>query len=124
MAVKLNRKGFAFGKELVREGRLVGDERDAWSEDQPSAEEENEFIRAHGIKAYAKWHLGIDTEHPEDTKGRYKFPFGDFKRVHRCAVLSAESRAGQYKHIDVERAAAHLHEMIDGKKHKVRAASA
>jgi hypothetical protein len=29
MAVKLNRKGFAFGKELVREGRLVGDERDA-----------------------------------------------------------------------------------------------
>jgi hypothetical protein len=59
-----------------------------------------------------------------DTKGRYKFPFGDFKRVHRCAVLSAESRTGQYKHLDVERAAALLHEMIDGKKHKVRAASA
>jgi hypothetical protein len=124
MAVKLNRKGFAFGKELVNEARLVRDERDAWSEDQPSAEEGNEFIRAHGIKAYAKWHLGIDTEHPEDTKGRYKFPFGDFKRVHRCAVLSAESRAGQYKHMDIERAAAHLHETIDGKKHKVRAASA
>ena len=124
MAVKLNRKGFAFGKELVREGRLVGDERDAWSEDQPSAEEENEFIRAHGIKAYAKWHLGIDTERPEDTKGRYKFPFGDFKRVHRCAVLSAESRAGQYKHMDIERAAAHFHEMIEGKKHKARAVSA
>jgi hypothetical protein len=117
MAVKLNRSGFSFGKKLVSEGRLVRDERDAWSEDQPSAEQENEFIRAHEIKAYAKWHLGIDTEHPEDTKGRYKFPFGDFKRVHRCAVLSAESRAGQ-------RAAAHLHEMIDGKKHKVRTASA
>jgi hypothetical protein len=39
-------------------------------------------------------------------------------------VLSAESRAGQYKHINVERAAAHLHEMIDGKKHKVAAAFA
>jgi hypothetical protein len=23
--------------------------------------------------------------------------YGDFKKVHRCAVLSAESRAGQYK---------------------------
>jgi hypothetical protein len=34
--------------------------------------------------------LGIDTQHPEDTKGRYKFPFGDFNRVHRCAALSAE----------------------------------
>jgi len=122
MAVKLNRKGFEFGKKLVSEGKIVRDERDAWSEDQPSAAEENEFIRVHGFEAYAKWHLGIDGEHPEDTKGRYKFPFGDFKRVHRCAVLSAESRAGQYKHNDIELAAAHLHEMIDGKKHKARGA--
>jgi hypothetical protein len=124
MAVKLKRKGFGFGKELVNEGRFVRDQRGAWNEDQPSAEEENEFVRAHGIRAYAKWHLGIDTQHPEDTKGRYKFPFEDFKRLPRCAVLAAESRAGQYKHMEIERAAAHLHEMIDGKKHKVRAASA
>jgi len=33
--------------------------------------------------------------------------------VHRCGVLSAESRAGQYKHFDIEKAAAHLHGMID-----------
>src|SRR5258708_2244510 len=123
MAVKLSRSGFSLAKKLVREGGLVRDDRDAWSEDQPSAEEENRFIHAHGIKAFAKWHLGIDTQHPEDTKGRYKFPFGDFNRVHRCAALSAESRAGQYKHFDIERAAARLHEMIDGKKHKVRAAA-
>ena len=119
---ELNRSGFSFGKKLVSEGRLVRDEKDVWSEDQPSAEEENKFIGAHGLKAFAKWHLGIDTQHPEDTKGRYKFPFGDFIRVHRCAVLSAESRAGQYKHNDIELAAAHLHEMIDGKKHKARGA--
>jgi len=31
MAVKLNRKGFAFGKELVNEGRSVRDERDVRS---------------------------------------------------------------------------------------------
>ena len=124
MAVKLNRKGFEFAKELVSEGKVALDDRDAWSEDQPSAEQENEFIRVRGFEVYAKWHLGIDTQHPQDTKGRYKFPFGDFKRVHHWAVLSAESRAGQYKHMDIELAAAHLHEMIDGKKHKVRAASA
>jgi hypothetical protein len=28
-------------------------------------------------------------------------------------VLSAESRAGQYKHLEVELAAAHLHGMLD-----------
>jgi hypothetical protein len=122
MAVKLNRKGFEFAKELLSEGKVVRDDRDAWSEDQPSAERENEFIRVHGFEVYAKWHLGVDDEHPADTKGRYKFPFGDFKRAHRCAVISAESRAGQYKHSDIEAAAAHLHEMIDGKKHKARGA--
>src|SRR6266850_2132097 len=122
MAVKLNRKGFEFGKKLVSEGRMVRGERDAWSEDQPSADEENAFIRRHGYEEYAKWHLGIDEKRPKDTKGRYKFPFGDFKRVHRCAVLSAESRAGQYKHNDIELAAAHLHEMMDGKKRRARGA--
>jgi hypothetical protein len=55
----------------------------------------------------------INDEKPEDTKGHYEFPYGDFKEVHRCGVLSAESRAGQYKHFDIENAAAHLHGMID-----------
>jgi hypothetical protein len=113
MAVKLNKRAFEHAKKLVDEDRVVLDERDAWSEHQPSAEEENEFIRLHGFDEYGKWHLGIDDEEKENTKGRYKFPYGDFKNVHRCAVLSAESRAGQYKHFDIENAAAHLHGMLD-----------
>ena len=117
MAVKLSRTAYDFAKELVEQGKVVRDERDAWSEDQPSTAMENEFIRLNGFREYAKWHLGIDDEQDPDTKKRYKFPYGDFKRVHRCAVLSAESRAGQYKHFDIERAAAHLHEMMNGKKH-------
>ena len=32
---------------------------------------------------------------------------------HRCALLSAESRAAQYKYLDIEGVAAHLHGMID-----------
>lgn len=122
MAVKLNRTGFEFGKKLVSEGMIVRDERDAWSEDQPSADEENAFIREYGFEAYAIWHLGIEEKDPEDTKRRYKFPFGNFKRVHRCAVLSAESRAGEYKYMDIELAAAHLHGMLDGTRHKARGA--
>jgi hypothetical protein len=113
MAVKLHKKGFDNGKRLVKEGKAVADERDAWSEDQPSAEEENEFIRKHGYGEFGKWHLGIDDQQPENTKRHYKFPYGDFINVHRCGVLSAESRAGQYKYFDIERAAAHLHGMID-----------
>ena len=39
--------------------------------------------------------LGDDDEEPEDTKGRYRFPYGDFEKVHRCGLLAAVSRAGQ-----------------------------
>jgi hypothetical protein len=39
---------------------------------------------------------------------------GDFADVHRCALLSAESRAGQYDYEDVKSAAAHLHGMLEG----------
>ncbi|MDB5907324.1 MAG: hypothetical protein JWP34_1438 [Massilia sp.] len=115
MATKLNEQAFEFAGKLIKEGHVVIDERDAWSEHQPSAQQENEFIRQHGFGEYAKWHLGIDDAHAEDTKGRYKFPYGDFKDVHRCGVLTVESRAGQYKHFDIERAAAHLHGMIEAK---------
>jgi hypothetical protein len=116
MAVTLNRAGFDFAQELVKQAKVKYDERDAWSEDQPSPEKENEFIRTHGIHEYAKWHLGIDEAESENAKGRYKFPYGDFTVVHRCGVLSAESRAGQYKYFEVERAAAHLHGMIEAVK--------
>jgi len=113
MAVKLNKSAYDQAKRLINEGHVVLDEKDAWSEHRPSAEQENEFIRRHGLNEYAKWHLGIDDEKDEHTKGRYKFPYGDFKNVHRCGVISAESRAGQYKYDDIESAAAHLHGMLD-----------
>lgn len=119
MAVKLNRTAFNHAKELVGKGKVVVDDRDGWSEHQPSTQDENHFIAAHGFIEYAKWHLGIDDVQDEETKRRYKFPYGDFDKVHRCAVLSAESRAGQYKHFDIERAAAHLHGMIEELRQKV-----
>ncbi|MDB4871939.1 MAG: hypothetical protein JWL97_2943 [Gemmatimonadales bacterium] len=108
MAVTLHRSALTHARNLVKQGKAVRDERDAWSEHQPSAAKENEFIRRNGWREYGQWHLGVDTAADEETKARYKFPYGDFSRVHRCAVISAESRAGQYKYLDIERAAAQL----------------
>jgi hypothetical protein len=110
MATKLNERAFEYAKEQITAGRVVLDDRDDWSEHQPTAKQENEFIRRHGIQEYARWHLGIDGAASAETKGAYKFPYGDFQKVHRCAVISAESRAGQYKYH--ENAAAHLHGMM------------
>jgi hypothetical protein len=113
MAVKRNERGYSHAKRLIEEGKVELDERDDWSEHQPTAEEENRFIEEHGMSAFARWHLGVDDEKDEDTKGRYKFPYGDFEKVHRCGVLAAESRAAQRKYTDIETAAAHLHGALD-----------
>lgn len=66
-----------------------------------------------GFAEYRKWYLGVDDGAPQDTKAHYKFPYGDSKKVHRCGLLTAEKRAGQYKYVDIELAVAHLHGMLD-----------
>lgn len=111
--MKLNKTAYEHARNLIESGRVVLDARDDWSEHQPSAGNENRFIAQHGIREYARWHLGIDEAHSADSKARYRFPYGDFESIHRCAVLAAESRAGQYKYLDIERAAAHLHGMLE-----------
>jgi hypothetical protein len=113
MAVKLNESSYEHAKALIESGKFVFDERDDWSEHRPSADAENAFIREHGFHEYRKWYLGIDDTEAEETKSRYKFPYGDFENVHRCGILAAESRAGQYKYPDIEAAAAHLHGMVE-----------
>lgn len=114
MAVRLNNEALSHAKGLIRKGDVVKDERDDWSEDAPSTGESNTFIEKHGMAEYAKWHLGEDTSQDQENKGRYLFPYGDFKNVHRCAVISGESRAGQYNHGSVESALKALLEEIDG----------
>ena len=113
MTVRLNQTAYDQARELIAAGRCVIDDRDAWSEHQPSARQENAFIERQGIAQYARWHLGLDDEQDESRKGRYKFPYGDFENVHRCGLLAAESRAGQRKYRDIELAVAHLHGMLE-----------
>lgn len=119
MASTLNKRAFDHAKQLIEQGRFVPDDRDLWSEHQPSAEQENQFIEEHDVAEYAKWYLGINPNEDEHTKAHYTFPYGDFSRVHRCGVLSAEVRAGQYHYHDIERAAARLHGMLDAAQAKV-----
>lgn len=48
--LKLNERAFSYVKELMEEGMVVRDGRDAWSEDQPSAEKEKRLIRRTGCR--------------------------------------------------------------------------
>ncbi len=111
-SIKLNEDAFAFAARLINDGHVIADRKGGWSGDRPSADQENEFIRLHGFGEYAKWHLGIDGRYPENTKRRYKFPYGDFKSVHRCGLLAVKARAHQYGYIEIENAAAELEREI------------
>ena len=113
--VRLNENALAYAKELIVQGRVVADKKNSWRDHHPMAEAENEFIRVHGFAEYGKWHLGIDETHAEGTKARYKFPFGDFKNLHRCGLLAVKSRAHQFRYADIEKAAIWLIEIVNSK---------
>ena len=113
MAVKLNKKAYEQAKRLIRDGKVVRDTRDDWSEAAASTDEENTFLEKQGWDEYALWHLGVDEEKSEETKGRFSFPYGDFKKVRRGGVISAESRAAQNDHDDIADAANDLLKRID-----------
>jgi hypothetical protein len=113
MAITLNRDALKHAEKLLAEGKVVRDERDDWSEHAPSADDENRFREREGWDAYAEWHLGIDRQESDETKGRFSFPFGDFRKLHRCAVIALESRAAQFDHDEIARAAKRLLAKID-----------
>ncbi|GAA2030353.1 hypothetical protein GCM10009819_12550 [Agromyces tropicus] len=113
MAIRLNDPALRQARALVRDGKVVRDERDDWSEHAPSADDENAFIDRAGWTEYRHWHLGIDDDADPETKAAYSFPYGDFSTVHRGAVIALESRAGQYDHDEIRDAAKRLLELID-----------
>ncbi|MDT8307656.1 MAG: hypothetical protein RRC07_17110 [Anaerolineae bacterium] len=98
-------------KALIRDGKV--DMESDWSETQPSADEENGYLEDHAWDEYGEWFLAIDTNASEETKDRYNFPYGDFKKVHRDGVIAAKQRAAQYDHTAIEKAADELLKAID-----------
>lgn len=97
----------------MRDGKVNRDDRDDWSDAAPSADDENSFVEEHGWDEYALWHLGEDPSQNAETKGRFSFPYGDFSRVDRGGVISAESRAAQNGHDTIAKAARELLDLID-----------
>lgn len=113
MALILNLDGFAYAKQLIREGKV--DYTSSWSAYEPSPAQQNTFIKAHSSSEYGKWFLGVNTEADESSKGRYEFPFGDFEKLYLNALVAIEQRAGQYAHHEIEAAAKQLLLLIDKK---------
>jgi hypothetical protein len=84
-----------------------------WGSVQPGAEAQNAFLERHPWEEYAAWHLGLTVGASDGTKARCGFVHGDFRRVHRTALIACVYRASEWRHKDVELAAHDLLQYLD-----------
>jgi hypothetical protein len=84
-----------------------------WGDVQPRAADENAFLKSHSWDEYGEWHLGLTDGASDETKARYAFVYGDFRRVHRSGLIACQYRAAEWRHKEVELAAHRLLQLLD-----------
>ena len=84
-----------------------------WGDAQPKAAAENAFLKSHSWDDYAEWHLGLTDGATDETKARYAFVYGDFRRVHRMGIIACHYRAAEWGHKEIELVAHDLLQQLD-----------
>lgn len=107
----LNQAAVDHARRLIEGKQYVLDS--DWGEVQPDAPAQNAYLERHGWAAYSAWHLGLTEGATDETKARYAFVLGDFRRVHRTGLIACVYRASQWRHKDVELAAHDLLQHLD-----------
>jgi hypothetical protein len=107
----VNERAVARALRLIAARQYVLDS--DWGEVQPRAVDENAFLASHSWDEYAEWHLGLTDGATEQTKARYAFVYGDFRRIHRKGLIACQYRAAEWRHKDVELAAHELLQRLD-----------
>ena len=107
----VNKRAVAKAKALIDTRQYVLDSR--WTDVQPSADDENTYLNAHSWDEYAEWHLGLTEGAGDETKARYAFVYGDFRRLHRTGLIACQYRAAEWRHKEVELAAHELLQHLD-----------
>lgn len=109
---------YAINPDAVVQARRLIDARQyvlnsTWGEVQPSVDDENEYLKSHSWAQYGAWHLGLTEGANDETKARYAFVCGDFRRVYRMGLIACRYRAAEWRHKDVELAAHELLQRLD-----------
>jgi hypothetical protein len=100
-------------RELIEARQYVLDS--DWGDVQPDAEAQNAFLANHTWQEYGAWHLGLTEGAGDETKARHAFVYGDFRRVHRTALIASVYRASEWRHKQIELAAHDLLQVLDAK---------
>ena len=107
----LNRAAVQHARQLIDGRQYVLDS--DWGEVQPNAAAQNDYLAKHDWAEYAAWHLGLTDGANDETKARYAFGYGDFRRVHRSGLIACVYRASEWRHKEVELAAHELLQHLD-----------
>ena len=107
----VNEPAIAHARGLIDARQYVLDS--DWSEVQPRADDENAFLKGHSWNEYGEWHLGLTEGATNETKSRYAFAYGDFRRVHRTGLIACQYRAAEWRHKEIELAAHELLQRLD-----------
>jgi hypothetical protein len=107
----LNAAAVAKARKLIDGKQYVLDS--DWGAVQPKADDQNAFLENHTWDEYAEWHLGLTEGAKDETKARYAFVYGDFRRLHRSALIACVYRASEWRHKDIELAAHELLQYLD-----------
>ena len=107
----VNKAAFEHARDLIERRQYVL--RSDWGESQPTAADENAYLEKHSWEDYAAWHLGLTEGATDETKARYAFVVGDFRRVHRSGIIACHFRAAEWRHKAVELAAHDLLQRLD-----------
>ena len=110
---EVNPAGVKRAKKLIEARQYVLDSE--WGEVQPNADAENDFLESHSWEEYGAWHLGLTEGASEETKARFAFVCGDFRRIHRSGLIACVYRAAEWRHKEVELAAHDLLQLLDRK---------
>ena len=108
---RVNEAGIAKAHALIDARQYVV--RSRWTEAQPTTDDENEFLESHTWEEYGEWHLALTEGASDDTKARFAFVFGDFRRLHRMGLIACHFRAAEWAHKEIELAAHDLLQRLD-----------
>ena len=84
-----------------------------WGDVQPDAAAENAYLESHSWDEYGEWYLGLTEAPTDETKARYAFVYGDFRRLHRTGIIACHYRAAEWRHKEIELAAHELLQLLD-----------
>jgi hypothetical protein len=109
----VNPDAVAHCRELISRRQYVLES--DWGEVQPKADAQNAFLEQHSWEEYAAWHLALTEGAKDETKARYAFVYGDFRRVHRTALIACVYRASEWRHKKIELVAHDLLQELDAR---------